>query len=104
MGYYFDRCPQEKVDGLAGLCITQGMNEDECEFPIRQWTGRSEFICLIKYNPNQNTPVYVQTWPGFEPTDDNVKKFFKQIIEITGTENIYKDSGMQVKIDMSILD
>jgi hypothetical protein len=91
MPYYsFDSFPEDKIESLADLCINDlKMIEDRCENPNRQWSGEGA-VCLVRYSPQDNFPLLVQSWLGYTYKNFDIKKFIKNIVNITKVNQFYE--------------
>ncbi len=103
--YYFDSCSEGKVEDIGRLCVKEGMKEDVCRPPVRQWLSNSGKVCLVGYDPHYSAfPLLVQTWNEFDHKTPEVKYFLNEILKITHANQIYSApvKNAKTKIDMAL--
>lgn len=96
--YFFDRCNESSISQIESLARELGLKEEECNFPVRQWSGNIfdseiEFnrFLLLTYDPISKRPLMAQTAPPITHQQADVKKVLKRLIDICKPDSISAD-------------
>jgi len=103
--YYFNRCPKRALPKIEALTAELGLREIECYPPIREWSGepfrrRKKFDreLLVIYDPNQKSPLTLQTAEPVTHRQKDVKQVIKRFIKIaqpTEISNLFNNYDLK---------
>jgi hypothetical protein len=101
--YWIKKCPPESVDEIGRLCRRLKMRKYECVPPAKSWSGDRNG-CLVRYDPADKMPLMVQSMPGEDYRVPEIAELMRELISITGAEQVYEGGEKLSRVDMSVFD